>query len=137
MWSGSSLGRLILNSIIKRDFVPICPFKIRLVCFDRDRVSLCSSGSPGNLYAYQVGLELSETILPVSWLLGLNACATMPGFHFSFFNWKRIFYMYRLFACACVCAPFAYLVPWETKKDNRSARTGVTDSLSLYVGVEN
>lgn len=47
-----------------------------------DRVSLCSSGCGGTHYVDQARLKLSLSLSPG--LLGLKACATMPGFVLSF-----------------------------------------------------
>jgi hypothetical protein len=45
----------------------------------RDRVSLCSPGCPGTYFVDQAGLELRNPPASASWVLGLKACATMPG----------------------------------------------------------
>jgi hypothetical protein len=50
----------------------------------RDRVSLCSLGCPGIHSVDQAGLELRNLPASASRVLGLKACATMPGFCFSF-----------------------------------------------------
>jgi hypothetical protein len=47
--------------------------------FFRDRVSLCSSGCPGTHFVDQTGLELGNLPASASQVLGLKACATMPG----------------------------------------------------------
>jgi hypothetical protein len=44
----------------------------------QDRVSLYSPGCPGTHFVDQAGLELRN--LPASQVLGLKACATIPGF---------------------------------------------------------
>jgi hypothetical protein len=46
----------------------------------RDRVSLCSPGCPGTHFLDQAGLELRNPPASASRVLGLKACATMPGF---------------------------------------------------------
>jgi hypothetical protein len=43
--------------------------------FQEDRVSLCSPGCPVD----QAGLELRNLSASASRVLGLKACATMPG----------------------------------------------------------
>jgi hypothetical protein len=43
------------------------------------RVSLCSSGCPGTHSVDQAGLELRNLPASASRVLGLKACATMPG----------------------------------------------------------
>jgi hypothetical protein len=50
-------------------------------CFFLDRVSLCSPGCPGTHSVDQAGLELRNPPAPASasQVLGLKACATMPG----------------------------------------------------------
>jgi hypothetical protein len=47
--------------------------------FFRDRVSLCSPGSPGTHSVDQVGLELRNPLASASQGLGLKACATTAG----------------------------------------------------------
>jgi hypothetical protein len=44
-----------------------------------DRVSLYSSGCPGTHFVDQAGLELRNPPASASQVLGLKACATMPG----------------------------------------------------------
>jgi hypothetical protein len=44
-----------------------------------DRVSLCGLGCPGTHSVDQAGLEFRNPPASVSWVLGLKACATMPG----------------------------------------------------------
>jgi hypothetical protein len=55
----------------------VCLFFV-LFCF-RDRVSLYSSGCPGTHFVDQAGLELRNLPASASRVLGLKACATMPG----------------------------------------------------------
>jgi hypothetical protein len=45
----------------------------------RDRVSLCSPGCPGTHFVDQAGLELRNLPASASQVLGLKACATLPG----------------------------------------------------------
>jgi hypothetical protein len=45
----------------------------------RDRVSLCSPGCPGTHFVDQASLELRNPPASASQVLGLEACATMPG----------------------------------------------------------
>jgi hypothetical protein len=47
--------------------------------FFLDRVSLCSPGCPGTHFVDQAGLELRNPPASASRVLGLKACATMPG----------------------------------------------------------
>jgi hypothetical protein len=47
--------------------------------FFGDRVSLCSPGSTGIHSIDQAGLELRNLPASASQVLGLKACATMPG----------------------------------------------------------
>jgi len=49
-----------------------------------DRVSLCSSGCPRTHSVDQAGLELKNLPVSASRVLGLKACATMPGNLFIF-----------------------------------------------------
>jgi hypothetical protein len=51
----------------------------------QDRVSLYSSGCPGTHSVDQAGLELRNPPASASQVLGLKACATMPGLHPIFF----------------------------------------------------
>jgi hypothetical protein len=50
----------------------------------RDRVSLCSPGCPGTHFVDQAGLELRNSSASASQVLGLKACTTTAGLHFSF-----------------------------------------------------
>jgi hypothetical protein len=50
----------------------------------RDRVSLCSPGCPGTHFVDQTGLELRNPPASASRVLGLKACATTPGYEWSF-----------------------------------------------------
>jgi hypothetical protein len=54
----------------------------------RDRVSLYSSGCPGTHFVDQAGLELRNPPASASRVLGLKACATMPGLKLLF-HWFR------------------------------------------------
>jgi hypothetical protein len=45
----------------------------------QDRVSLCSPGCPGTHSVDQAGLKLKNLPASASQVLGLKACATMPG----------------------------------------------------------
>jgi hypothetical protein len=47
--------------------------------FFRDRVSLCSPSCPGTHFVDQAGFELRNPPASASRVLGLKACATMPG----------------------------------------------------------
>jgi hypothetical protein len=55
-------------------FVFVCFFS-----FFRDRVSLYSPGCSGTHFVDQTGLELRNLPASASRVLGLKACATMPG----------------------------------------------------------
>jgi hypothetical protein len=52
--------------------------------FLRNRVSLYSSGCPGTHSVDQAGLELRNPPASASRVLGLKACATMPGYLSAF-----------------------------------------------------
>jgi hypothetical protein len=57
-------------------------FCFLFVCFVfvfRDRVSLCSLGCPGIHSVDQAGLKLRNLPASTSQVLGLKACAIMPG----------------------------------------------------------
>jgi hypothetical protein len=58
-------------------FLFVCLFV--LFCFFQDRVSLYSPGCPGTHFVDQAGLELRNPPASASWVLGLKACAIMPG----------------------------------------------------------
>jgi hypothetical protein len=63
----------------------------------RDR---CSPGCPGTHFVDQAGLELRNPPASASRVLGLKACATMPGqtdFYFVFFNF--------IFEMVSLCSP--------------------------------
>jgi hypothetical protein len=45
-----------------------------------DRVSLCRPGCPGTHFVDQAGLKLRNLPASASRVLGLKACATIPGF---------------------------------------------------------
>jgi hypothetical protein len=51
----------------------------------QDRVSLCSPGCPGTHFVDQAVLELRNPPASASQVLGLKACATMPGLNFFMF----------------------------------------------------
>jgi hypothetical protein len=51
----------------------------------RDRVSLCSPGSPGTHFVDQAGLELRNIPASASQVLGLKVCATTHGLIYYFF----------------------------------------------------
>jgi hypothetical protein len=55
----------------------VCLFVYLLVF--QDRISLCSPGCPGTHFVDQAGLELRNPPASASQVLGLKACATMPG----------------------------------------------------------
>jgi hypothetical protein len=46
---------------------------------NKREVSLCSPGCPGTHFEDQAGLELRNPLASASRMLGLKACATMPG----------------------------------------------------------
>jgi hypothetical protein len=75
---------------IKRKILFLSLFFICLsVClflFFQDRVSLCSPGCPGTHFVDQAGLELRNPPASASRVLGLKACATMPGSRILFLN---------------------------------------------------
>jgi hypothetical protein len=52
---------------------------IYLLLVFQDRVSLYSPGCPGTHFVDQAGLELGNPPASASQVLGLKACATMPG----------------------------------------------------------
>jgi hypothetical protein len=60
------------------DFLFVCLVGWLVLVF-RDRVSLCSPGCPGTHFVDQAGLELRNLPASASQVLGLKACATMPG----------------------------------------------------------
>jgi hypothetical protein len=69
-------GNMSVRSI-NRNSISLC---FVLFCFVFwDRVSLCSPGCPGTHFVDQAGLELRNPPASASRVLGLKACATMPG----------------------------------------------------------
>ena len=58
-------------------------FLLLLFLFFRDRVSLCSPGYPETHFVDQAGLKLRNLPASASRVLGLKACATMPGLLFT------------------------------------------------------
>jgi hypothetical protein len=56
----------------------VCLVLVLVLSF-RDRVSLCSPGCPGTHFVDQAGLKLRSLPASASRVLGLKACATMPG----------------------------------------------------------
>jgi hypothetical protein len=65
------------------DFV--CLFVCLFVCFVfvfQDRISLYSPGYPGTHFVDQAGLKLRNPPASASQMLGLKACATMPGLNY-------------------------------------------------------
>ena len=61
-------------------FVPLINSYLFVCLFIfQDRVSLYSSGCPGNHSVDQAGLKLRHLPASASGVLGLEACATMPG----------------------------------------------------------
>jgi hypothetical protein len=62
-----------------------------MVLVFQDRVSLCSSGCPGTHFVDQAGLKLRNLPASASQVLGLKACATMPG-KSEFFFFKGFIY---------------------------------------------
>jgi hypothetical protein len=73
--------------VLQPNPLPSCRFV--LFCFVyfffRDRVSLCSPGSPGTHSVDQAGLELRDPPAPASRVLGLKACATTAQLFFVLF----------------------------------------------------
>jgi hypothetical protein len=57
----------------------VSPLLVCLFLVFRDRVSLCRPGCPGTHFVDQAGLELKNPPASASQVLGLKACATMPG----------------------------------------------------------
>ena len=50
----------------------------------RQGFSVCSPGCPGTHFVDQAGLELRNPLASASRVLGLKACATVPGFSLLF-----------------------------------------------------
>ena len=57
-------------------------FFVFVVVVFQDRVSLCSSGCPGTHSVDQAGLQLRNPPASASEVLGVKACAIMPGLTF-------------------------------------------------------
>jgi hypothetical protein len=81
------MGLLLLLFFLLLCCVVLCLVWFALVWFAlvwfglvfRDRVSLCSPVYPGTHFIDQAGLELRNPPASASRVLGLKACATMPG----------------------------------------------------------
>ena len=76
----------------------ICLFVLLLLFFFRDRVSLCSPGCPETHFVDQAVLEiLRNPPASASQVLGLKACATMPGLLYNFItdNFLCIPYLFK------------------------------------------
>ena len=85
-WSSlkCSLYSVLWNSITYMQSWPesLPPFPnlvLFSLAFSRDRVSLYIPGCPGTHFVDQAGLELRNPPASASWVLGLKACTTMPG----------------------------------------------------------
>jgi hypothetical protein len=65
-------------------FLFVCLFLFLFLFFFRDRVFLYSPGCPGTHFVDQPGLELRNPSASASRVLGLKACATMPGLEVGF-----------------------------------------------------
>ena len=90
-------------------------FFVCLFLVFRDRISLYSPGCPGTHFVDQAGLELRNLLASASWVLGLKACTTTPGYqvvflHLSFKKEKRdiqwdilkvLYFIFRLFCEHC------------------------------------
>jgi hypothetical protein len=63
-------------------FFFVCLFFV----FFRDRVPLCSPGCPGTHLVDQAGLELRNSSVSASQVLGLKACATTAQWQVHFLN---------------------------------------------------
>jgi hypothetical protein len=76
-------------------------FFVFLFLLLRDRVSLCSPGCPGTNSVDQAGLELRNPPASASQVLGLKACATMPGqsYFFNVVNHTELFSLINKVEC--------------------------------------
>jgi hypothetical protein len=77
-----------------------------VVCFFRDRVSLCSPGCPGTHFVDQAGHELRNPPASASRVLGLKACATtawLPILIFCIHMLTDLFLLHCVYVCVCVC----------------------------------
>jgi hypothetical protein len=73
-------------------FLFVCFFVFVFVF--RDRVSLYSPGCPGTHFVGQAGLKLRNPPASASRVLGLKACATMPGCGISLMFSARAVYAF-------------------------------------------
>jgi hypothetical protein len=77
----------------------------------QDRVSLCSPGCPGTHFVDQAGLELRNPPASASQVLGLKACATMPGLASALSLLKFHFCMWiTALIYICFCSPIFLLL---------------------------
>jgi hypothetical protein len=70
---------IVLVRLLSYKSFKIFLFLFFIFWFFRDRVSLYGSGCPGTHFVDQAGLELRNPPASASQVLGLKACATMPG----------------------------------------------------------
>jgi hypothetical protein len=75
---GTVLKGHSIRKVEKHCCKPFC-FGFGLVCFFKDRVSLCSPGCPGTHFVDQAGHELRNLPASASRVLGLKVCTTTPG----------------------------------------------------------
>jgi hypothetical protein len=78
-----SVINLILNGSVGWWLLFCFLFLFLFVCLFQDRVSLCSPGCPETHFVDHAGLELRNLPASASWVLGLKACAMMPGYYFD------------------------------------------------------
>jgi hypothetical protein len=78
-WLLSFFGSVDCSMVILYFMANIHFFLEGRVTRQGDRVSLCSPGCTGTHSVDQAGLELRDPPASVSQVLGLKACATMPG----------------------------------------------------------
>ena len=85
-------------------FFNFCLFVCLFVCLFSETGYLSMSDYPGTHFVDQAGLELRNLPASASWVLGLKACATTPGF-FLLFNrgWGRL-----------LCTPGWFSASWSS-----------------------
>jgi hypothetical protein len=105
-------------------------FVFVLFCFVLwDRVSLCRPGCPGTHSVDQAGLELRNPPASASWVLGLKACATMPGWFSSFLNSTVLcahfvtLFLSKSVILVSLCTVFTYNIHFV-----RSSRSDINNS---------
>jgi hypothetical protein len=96
-WCLQTLVRHVVHIYAFRQTTLFCLFCL-FVCF-LDRASLYRLGCPGTHFVDQAGLELRNPPASASRVLGLKACATMPGANNTLIQKSKICHWGRWLNC--------------------------------------